>query len=340
MSDSLVSIIIPVYQKVQYIEKCIHSLINQNYKNIEILLIDDGSTDGSEVICDKLAEEYNFIRTIHQNNRGVSSARNKGIKNATGEYILFLDCDDFIENDILYRLIKLIEETKTDICIFDFIYFNEKRHDIITTSFKSDIYSKRDIVEYFWAIFEKRISHNVGNKIYKSKIIKDNNILFNEEYSIFEDILFFLEYLNNVNKIYYLNEPLYYYYSHDSGSLRTSYKKKFFKAHIDVYNQIEKFLNNNLKFDQYSEKFYKNYMYGISEALINECSNDNKDKLNKVIDDIVNDTKVKKSKMYINSLNLKQKLLYSIIWSRRKRLLYILIKIFMEKQKFNEYFYN
>ncbi len=115
MKNELVSVIVPVYNVAPYIEKCILSILDQEYENIELLLIDDGSPDESGAICDRMARSDHRIKVIHQENAGVSAARNKGVECASGYYICFVDGDDYIDRDMLSYLVRIIEETESDI---------------------------------------------------------------------------------------------------------------------------------------------------------------------------------------------------------------------------------
>ena len=114
-SNPLVSIIVPVYNTAQYLKRCINSIINQTYKNLEIICVNDGSTDGSELILDEFAAKDSRIRIIHKQNNGESSARNFGLKIMTGQYIGFVDCDDWIEADMYERLVSVAVEKDVDI---------------------------------------------------------------------------------------------------------------------------------------------------------------------------------------------------------------------------------
>ena len=110
--DKLISVIIPIYNSEKYIKKCIESIINQTYKNIEVILINDGSTDNSEEICNQYASEDGRIKVINTTNKGVSASRNIGLKNATGDYISFIDCDDYVDKDLYLDVITTIKEHK------------------------------------------------------------------------------------------------------------------------------------------------------------------------------------------------------------------------------------
>ena len=144
----LVSVIVPVYNCERYLRRCIESIINQSYKNIEIILIDDGSTDNSGEICNAYALSDNRIRVIHTENSGPSAARNIGIKNSKGEFIFFVDADDFIKNNAINLLVEHYHRTKADIIIGDFNKINNNNfefgHNRVFSS--SKLLMKQDII--------------------------------------------------------------------------------------------------------------------------------------------------------------------------------------------------
>ena len=127
--SKLVSIVVPVYNVEKYLERCVDSLINQTYKNIEIILVDDGATDNSGELCDKLLFKDSRIKVFHKLNGGLSDARNYGINQATGEYLLFVDSDDWVENEIVEKLYNSIEQNSADISVCG---FNDLVDDTIT----------------------------------------------------------------------------------------------------------------------------------------------------------------------------------------------------------------
>ena len=118
-NNPVVSVIIPVYNVEKYLEECIDSVLAQTYQNIEIILVDDGSTDSSGLICDRYAEKNTNISVIHQKNSGLSAARNSGLNKANGDYIYFLDSDDYISADAIEKLFSIAENDKSDIVFFD-----------------------------------------------------------------------------------------------------------------------------------------------------------------------------------------------------------------------------
>jgi len=171
------TIVIPVYNVEKYIEKCINSILIQKLRDYEIILVDDGSTDNSGNICDKYAGKYNHIKVIHQMNKGLSGARNTGIREAKGEYLMFIDSDDFINEKI--KLEEVINELKEDVIQFKWIYYYENKY----VYFKdNELYPN---IDYENLLFKKvkdgTISVSACNKIVKRSIITDNNIFFNED---------------------------------------------------------------------------------------------------------------------------------------------------------------
>ena len=203
----MISIIVPVYNVEKYLERCIESLINQTYQNIEIILIDDGSSDNCGEICDKYAKVDSRIKVIHQVNSGVSVARNAGLMAAKGEYIGFIDSDDFVNSDMYETLLTSMIKNDCDIAIGGYDYvdetgtisrpYNEKGTEILSRH--DTLYKQFDI--------EPTIRFGVVNKLYKSELIDD--IKFPEDLKSGEDGVFLYEYLKKISKAAFVHKPLY-----------------------------------------------------------------------------------------------------------------------------------
>ena len=145
-----VSIILPIYNVEKYLEKCVNSVINQTYQNIEVILVDDGSKDSSGRICDKLVESDNRIKVIHKKNGGLASARNAGYEAATGEYIMYIDSDDCVKEETVKRCVDVIEKDKSDVVIFGYEKMSEDGKVLETCSWGNKIYSHNEMTEYLY----------------------------------------------------------------------------------------------------------------------------------------------------------------------------------------------
>ena len=165
----MVSIIVPVYNVEKYIERCVNSLLNQTYKNYEIILVDDGAIDQSGIICDRLQRKYSCIRTIHQNNLGVSAARNTGIRNARGEYIAFVDGDDFVDKKYIDILLKSLNKYKADIACCRHLRTSKEYCEREEYLDKEIVFSGENILKEF--LKEDMVS--CCGKLYRRKIFKD-----------------------------------------------------------------------------------------------------------------------------------------------------------------------
>ena len=206
---SKISVIIPVYNVEQYLEKCLDSILNQTYKNIEIILVNDGSIDKSGVICDEYSRKYNNIKVFHKENGGVSSARNLGITVAKGEYITFADPDDFLNKDMYKILYENAKNYNSDITICS---VNEIRENVIATednTGKINKYSKKDAINgYFNDIYP--FNHNyLWNKLFKRAMFDE--IKLNEKITYQEDSEIMIKLLNLSENIIYVGIPLYNY---------------------------------------------------------------------------------------------------------------------------------
>ena len=214
----LVSIIVPVYNCITYIENCIISLANLNYLNVEIICVDDGSTDGSSELLDILSGKYHNMNVIHQKKGGVSKARNTGIKAANGDYITFVDADDFVAPCYL-DLVKKINNTDY-IYSGRFVYSDEKGiiEKIIFEDEEVSLFRFKSSFEEYWL---KRPLLYVTGTIYNLGIIKNGSLLFDEHISNGEDLLFNLQYLIHVDKFYYSSSCFYYYRSRGDSAVHS-----------------------------------------------------------------------------------------------------------------------
>lgn len=218
----LISIIIPVYNVEKYLHKCLDSIINQTYQNIEIILVDDGSTDSSGAICDEYAEKDNRIRVIHKENRGVSSARNRGLAIAMGEWVLFFDADDILPNDVLDYYTNVVNTNDVDMVLGSYVEYNDEGN-IIKSDQKhfEKMISMQDCLRLFYKPDTSLFQGYVWNRLMKRSIILDNNLRFNERIYFKEDGLFAVQYMLNCSRpCLYSSKIVYNYYIHDNSSMR------------------------------------------------------------------------------------------------------------------------
>jgi glycosyltransferase involved in cell wall biosynthesis len=247
-----VSVIIPVYNVEKYLDVCIQSVLNQTLDNIEMILIDDGSTDTSGAICDKYASS---AKVIHKVNGGLSSARNEGLKVATGEYIFFLDSDDWLELDALERLYSLA--TKYSV---DFVRFRLRNEDGSKKSLgRDDLLSEglyiKDKIEALYPYLictkalELGIIIGVWRSLYKRSFLVENNLSFNNNIRYSEDILFSTILVTKANRFYYTEEGMFYHYRVNQSSISKSFRKDRWESYRTTYLEITKY------FGKYGEKF-------------------------------------------------------------------------------------
>lgn len=241
-----ISVIIPVYNADKYLSKCIDSVLNQSFTDFELLLVNDGSEDRSGEICDNYAKKDSRIKVFHKENGGVSSARNLGLINACGEWITFVDADDYLIIDGLQRYINGIDKN-IDLIICGYNICDESGYlKFSTTAYpKNDLIQKDECIE----IMFKNAYYNgyLYNKLFKRSIIEDNKILFNEYIYYNEDRLFCVEYITSLDlKILYTSEPVYTYILHENSAM--SLVNKCFNdkmlTELDAYILMYKILCN------------------------------------------------------------------------------------------------
>lgn len=216
-----VSVIIPVYNVEIYLKKCIESVLKQSYSNLEILLINDGSTDNSGAICEEFSFKDDRIRVIHQTNKGLSEARNKGLDYSQGDYITFLDSDDYIESDMYEILVENIEKYNCDVavCASKIIYENIKpiKQKLIS---EKRIFKNEEIINFLL----DEMDNAVWNKMYKSEVIQ--NIRFKEGKIHGEDLYFNLQVFKNCNSLIYDNRQKHNYLKRKNSITTATFSNK------------------------------------------------------------------------------------------------------------------
>lgn len=237
--NPLVSIIVPVYNTKEYLKDCVDSILNQTEENIEVLLVDDGSTDGSADICDEYAELDFRVKVFHQENSGVSSARNKGLREAKGEWIMFADSDDWLEKDAISILLEY-EESSTSLLIGS-IYedyhedFSDGNAYFFAFSEKRDYLLGACLIDYSFVSLCDDIDIQILNrtvrgpcaKLYKTKAL--SGIFFDETLPIGEDILFLYQFFKKVKTLCFVNTNIYHYRHREQSAMRSALGRD--KAH-------------------------------------------------------------------------------------------------------------
>lgn len=236
--NNLISIIVPIYCAEDYLNYCIDSILAQSYKNFELILVNDGSTDNSGKICDDYAKKDDRIKVIHKENAGVSSARNTGIENAKGEYILFIDSDDYVDSDYCSAFIAAKEEyPKVEniwCCINTVSNYNEKSNSKIEKNLYTVYYKNQ-----FMTLHQKGLTSSPFNKLYCRNTILKNKLKMDTNLSLGEDLLFNIDYLSNTNKeIVVINKPLYNYVCNGKISLANKYYENMFDIYVRINNKL------------------------------------------------------------------------------------------------------
>lgn len=274
----LISIIVPVYNAESYLDRCISSICNQTYPNIEIILIDDGSKDQSLEICKRWQLKDKRVIVIHQDNQGVSASRNKGILNSKGKYILQVDSDDYISNSMIQKMYELLKKDSSDMVICDFEKGTLEGFDFKNTSLSNnEILNSYDVLKRMYTGDHNKLRYVVPwAKLYKRELFEH---LSYPNGKIFEDIYLTHHIMNKCKKISILNENLTYYYQAPNSIMNRSYhvgKLDYLEA---LEDRIQFFHDKN--YDDLESIAYDEYLH----SLIWEYSR---------VRDILNDQKLQK----------------------------------------------
>lgn len=338
--DRLVSVIVPVYNMGDCLEKCIKSILDQDYSNFELILVDDGSKDNSLSVCNKLKDMDERISVIHTDNRGSGPARNTGIEHSKGEYLYFPDADDFLEPNALSLMVKAMLVEDVDLVVFGFknvdLYGNvviEKKYEdrIVYSSELRNDYSECLGYRDKWGI-----QGAPWNKLFKASVVKDNNISY-PSLRRHQDEGFISRFMCYSKKVHFIEPVLYKYYVNDLKKEWDKYPIDYIDIVMELYKIRKETIYTWNKNDHIThEKLTKEYICNIIKSL--ELTFSNKHNLNKVKRKETIVLMIKKAKLDTmelpSMLGKYQSIVMSIIKNNNINLLYALFsfKVFVEKK--------
>lgn len=283
--DVLLTVVIPVYNVEKYLKRCIESILIQEWKNYDILLVDDGSTDSSPQICDDYAKVYDFISVIHKKNGGLSEARNTGISHAKGDYVYFPDSDDWLEPQTFKELADVLESQEFDIVSFNREFVKGEEDTIVSDPLVTQVYEGKDA--FVQMLKHSYITGFANDKIYKKSLFIDNNISFPKG-KYYEDLGTNYKLFLSAENVFATNQKYYHYLIDNPDSITQSWNEQKFSDMFEFYKDIfySDFVRSRLNQEelQTSQLYYVNGLIHILASLY-------KSKLDKKYIDITNQVK-------------------------------------------------
>ena len=260
-----VSIVLPIYNVEKYLEACVQSVQDQTYKNIEIILVDDGAKDNSGKICDRFALEDNRIVVVHKENGGLSSARNAGYKIATGKYLMYIDSDDVIKADVVEKCVETIQRDQSDIVIYGYEKIDEKGKILEVCTWGNKLFNHDMMIDYLYTAITEMSFGYAWNKIYRKSVIDQSEILADSKIIDREDLVYNLELLKDVDKVSYIDYVGYQYLQRSTSLLHNGNLARL--KGIDYFVTIMK--NINVGNEEVNKKLFNmNVLHYLSDCII------------------------------------------------------------------------
>lgn len=323
-----VSIIVPIYNVEKYLDRCVQSILNQTLKEIEIILVDDGSPDGCPAMCDEYAKQDSRVKVIHKKNGGLGLARNSGLEIATGEYVAFVDSDDFVNPDMYEKLYNTAKHKNLDTCYCGFNYYNSETRNVRrrqevdgTTVFRGKTEVKNFLLDMVGPALpyphEVKYLMCVWKAIYSLDLIRHEKILFdNEKIIASEDILFHCLYLPKADAVGFIPDCCYFYCENGNSISRTYDEGKFcriVKSLLEVRHRLEM----NFTLPEYMPHYQRclflsirgvifHEVFSVNDSFVNKCRNIRKRISNDVYHPLFTD-------FQYNKMDFKRKLLYALL---------------------------
>ncbi|MGX8832887.1 glycosyltransferase family 2 protein [Amedibacillus sp. YH-ame6] len=328
MKEPLVSVIIPVYNAQNYVSNTVSSILNQDYKNIEIILVNDGSKDNSKAVIEDLIEKDSRISLIDQENMGVSETRNRGIENAKGEYLMFVDSDDFLKANVLKGMVDSLP-SECSMLFGGYAMmkgnFKDKKSVQEFAPLSSEIIIPEDIRNIYDVYYLNKIFLSIWGKLYRTDIIKQYNIRFKKDFKIGEDMLFIQDILTLDYPVYSYDKILYEYMLSTSNSItKTGSLSRITNAEQLLYKSLS--FANDLKIDKDKMEIFPNYFLRTCFVTIENSSKTDRKELVRAIlqNDKLNDIlknfefKFSEDKLYKLILQSKSYILINLFTAFRK----------------------
>ncbi len=321
-----VTVIVPVYKAEKFLHKCLETIVNQSYKNLEIILVNDGSPDNSLKIAEGFAKNDKRIKIINKKNEGVSVARNTALNIASGEYICFIDSDDYVELNMVEEMYEKIKKFDADLVLSDYnrVFPNRIKEEgmVIEEGFYSDKKLLEEFFEDYISLTDKFGTNQFAcTKLFKKSIIDKYNLRFNKSLKIGEDHLFTAQYISHINSFYALTGRRFYNYVYQDESAMVAYRD-------DLYDNIKLFfleLHNinyeGLERKELDKKIYSGFILHLYRALLNENKPENKrNKKEKVekIHSIISDDYCQRALNLMDKRYIPKKLKPYYMFSKRK----------------------
>ena len=316
----LLTVVIPVYNVEKYLNRCLESILIQGWKNYDIILVDDGSTDRSPQICDDYVKAYDFISVIHKENGGLSDARNTGLSQAKGEYVYFPDSDDWLEPDTFIALAEALESQKFDIISFNREFVKGEEDVIISDPVETQVFDGKDA--FVQMLKHSYITGFANDKIYRKSLFTDHNVQFPIG-KYYEDLGTNYKLFLSAKKVYATNQKYYHYLIDNPDSITQSWNEKKFRDMFEFYKEVfySTFVRSQLNQEelQISQLYYVNGLTHILASLY-------KSKLDKKYIDITNEVK---QELLKNNVSLSQ------MKDQPNKLKYILFRLKVLKLAFS-----
>lgn len=324
--DQLISVIVPAYNAERHLKECLDSLLAQTYQRIEVIIVDDGSTDRTAQICKEYTEKDKRIVYVFQKNQGVSEARNHGIQVAKGDYLGFVDADDKIHPDMYGYLLKILLENDADLSTVEIA--DDIHYDLGSNRCKEEILSQEEMAKIFFKVGSQKIIYYVWNRLYKREIFQEKEY-FDKRFSIGEDVIASYKAIIRSKKIVVSSCPMYFYRK-DSG-VTSSFNKKYFQL-IDVWEEVRRITENIIP--QYLEYVYINQarinFTLLTELALSGAYKEAKYKNNVTM--LVKQLKKEKQRLLKSDIALSRKILIVLFCTNYKLAAKVLSAIKIERQ--------
>ena len=257
-----VSVIVPVYNAEKYLAECVESILNQTIQDLELILVDDGSTDSSPAMCDAFAQQDSRVKVIHKPNGRASSARNAGMRAAMGEYIAFVDSDDWIDPDMYEKMLA----QGADVCLCDYVRFlGDSQYPFTQANVQGGFYDRDQMILHIFPHLvidgvEYPITISNWAMLIKRSIVTENKLSYREDILVSEDAPFGSEVLYCANSFAYLKDSYFYHYRMTEGSASKSYKSWWWDSFLRINEETEKFFAGRSDYD-FTQQIKSNMFY-------------------------------------------------------------------------------